>query len=234
MRDSRKIHIRPANLFFMAIIMFFVITISLVLDRSSPELSKITGAAIVGTRTFVITPVFITCNVSFQPGFNLVSFPCLEESGIDKSNLTDYIYGFSSIHYYNYSDEKDPWKAYSPGLPNWTVVDFDKVEKGKGYWINFNNSNHFYSNGTMININPLEIQGGWNLVGYFFNESKPINQTLASIENDLEIIFEYNATSMTWANYTSNNSQENKLTHFKPYYGYWIKVYNRTEINIIQ
>ncbi len=98
----------------------------------------------------------------------------------------------------------------------------------KGYWLKLSNSPQTIKvNGIVTGNGTWNLNPGWNLVGWPLLESRNISSI--NIPGDVEIYTFDN----TWKFYDSR-MQNNTLTKFEPWKGYWIKlnVNSPVEVNI--
>ena len=182
--------------------------------------TSITGYVPAGVFVFSGTPLI--CDFLLEEDWNLVSFPCL----LFKTPIPEFMplldQNFTSIHWYDSSDNEDHWKAYNPNLPNWVIQDIDTIYKEKGYWVNMPSSAMFYHNGTKAKPIGIQIKKGWNLIGYPNNVSRLINET---IPFNYSVVYIYNASDTVdpWKVYYNPILALNDLVYLSVNYGYWIK-----------
>lgn len=152
---------------------------------------------------FLIFPV-IVCGIQYTkelyPGWNLISIPLvLENNSIN--NI------FESVNYsYLFS--------YNSG---WSIP--TEINNALGYWVKSSNDDTLTVEGLELTNSLINLNNGWNLVGYpslneiSINESKLRGYT----------IFTY--TNNSWLSYISNR-KFNSLKTLKPGYGYWVYAYS--------
>jgi len=204
-------------------IIILIIIISLILLVPFEKLQP----AIIGA---VVSKVFVygmsinaTCNISLVEGWNLISTPCLGSNSSLLAVLSPIEGNYISIHAYNESDTKDPWKSYNPNLPTQVVQDLSDISREKGYWINMEANYSLFINGTRIWPAFISLEEGWNLVGYTNNNTKNTTNVLSSISGAYTIIWAYNASDASYVFYNPSLGT-GTLTEIKPYWGYWINM----------
>jgi hypothetical protein len=188
--------------------------------------SGITGHQVASTRLVIITREQTYCNMTLEPGWNLISFPCISDDlGINEFFL-GYNETFDTLRYYTPSDALDPWKSYNPNLPSWAVQDLSSLSREGGYWIYLENTTNYYINRTLTIPSIIPLQEGWNLIGYPSRTEKPINDTFDQIIPDFDYVYLYNASDQIdkWKEYTWNSTLAGvqDLNHSVMYYGYWV------------
>jgi hypothetical protein len=206
-----------------------IITIALLLYGFE---SIYSSPAITGYATEMPTMAFILqlnetiCNFTLQDGWNLVSIPCIPVSLAPSEIFSNINASLVSVHAYFAKDTGDPWKAYNPSLPSWVVQDLQLVNRKEGYWINVNrNVNYLLYNATAT-PNLIDLNPGWNLVGYPVMNPKEINDSLSSIYPYYSLVVIYNSSDSLdhWKEYSWNSTYSaiNDLNYTFPYFGYWI------------
>lgn len=183
-----------------------------------------TGFSILGTRLLITETFVSSCNISFEQGWNLVSFYCLS-SDVNKELFFENIsFNYTSIRMYDASDKSDPWKTYNPSLPNWTVQDDMRISREKGYWIYVESNKTFFKEGDLKSPTLINLEQGWNLIGFPSINKKDINETFGDLIPRFDYVYMYNSSNLSWNHWTWNTSltsdQDLEITY--PGYGYWI------------
>jgi hypothetical protein len=137
------------------------------------------------------------CGVLFalllNQGWNLISIPLDLE---DDSVFADFdIYGYNG---------------------SWFVS--NEIDYKLGYWVKIDESENLTLIGTEIENKTIELNGGWNLVGYRSLNSSLINETLKEV--DYSVVYGYDRG---WRSYVPFR-ELNSLEYFVPGYGYWVFV----------
>ncbi len=134
-------------------------------------------------------------SVILREGWNLISIPLILDDNSVDNVFADISYSFL----FSYDSE---WKV--PTEINYTI----------GYWIDADNDDILTVKGlepvdTIINLND-----GWNLVGYPYLEEKDVSELF---ENN--IVYSYNGS---WSSYIPGRTF-NSLQILKAGLGYWVK-----------
>ena len=204
---------------------------------------KITGKALVGT-TLVITDVNdLDCDIDFEPGWNLVSFPCMREDygmefffnySLNDTNTSTF---FETIKHYYVTDPSDPWKSYKHNLPNWTVQDDIIITRSKGYWIYVENTSNFFFDGSLRTPTFIDLKVGWNLIGYPRISPNTMNGTFGELIPDFDFveIYKVTDTSDPWKQWTWNSSltSNQDVNYTNLFLGYWIFMHDNLTLTII-
>ncbi len=223
MKDKLSITL---SVFTVLIILFYIaFTFGNTLIRAG-----ITGYQVMSTRLVIISREEIACNMTLEPGWNLVSFPCISDD-IDKDILLNPLNrSYDSIKTYFPTDLNDPWKSYNPNLPNWTIQDLSLLTRRDGYWIYVPNETELYLNNSLATPTLIDVYPGWNLLGYPSRTPRHLNETFDQLIPNFDYIYMYNATDMTdpWKEYTWNSSlpSNQDLNYTSMYYGYWVYMLN--------
>jgi hypothetical protein len=217
------------KLVLAALIIMFTVSFSFVFyDFIEP---RITGNALVSTRLVITSTSESNCNITFEEGWNLISFPCMTqiyglEDFFDYSELNTTNRFFSVIKVFNNTDANDPWKAYNPDLPNWTVQDTINISKTQGYWFYVVNASVFLRNDTIESPSYVDLYEGWNLIGYPSAIIKTMNETYGNLIPEFDFVETFNATDSidSWKQWTWNSSltSNQDLNYSNRFLGYWI------------
>jgi len=193
-------------------------------------LSGITGNLL--SRVFVTLKVKAACPILLVPGWNLFSVYCeTDNMGIDhifSSNGTNL-----TLYSYDPTDINDSWKVYRGDLPDWVVLDLHNISVKQGYWINTWKMVNLTLNGTFFKPNFIDLNTGWNLVGFPINASQPISEAIGDSAPNLLTIHKYEPLSPDHWKVYSSSLPVNDLEEMEPNYGYWINM-NGSAIWIIE
>jgi len=165
----------------------------------------------------------MTCNMSLEPGWNLMSVACAPPVTDVETVLLPIENDYRSIHTYVTSETLDYWKVYNPTLPNWTVQDLTDISQDKGYWINMITSEHLNVTGDIVTPYSIALSPGWNLVGHPSLNNKTPPQGFQTIGGSYSIAWAYNASSSTYL-YYNPLIPAGTLTLVRPGWGYWINM----------
>jgi hypothetical protein len=118
---------------------------------------------------------------------------------------------------WTYADEH--WLVYDPANPGFSSL--STMEAGRGYWI-------FMENPAELNISgysvpkTTELMAGWNLTGFKADVSMPVEEALASVEDDYVSVWSYEGGG--WKVYDPANPDFSSLYTLEPGLGYFIKM----------
>jgi hypothetical protein len=186
---------------------------------------RITGYQVMSTRVVISMPVPNQCNMTFEQGWNLVSFPCIAED-IDINLFTENTtLQYVSFRGFDANDGSDPWKSYNPSLPSWAVQD-NMLSRKAGYWVYVESQQHVVINSSLATPSIISFFSGWNLIGYPSKATRLSNDTFSPLEPNFEYVYMYNASDPVdkWKLYKVNSSLPGTITlnYTVPNYGYWI------------
>ncbi len=213
-----------AALLFLGL--FGVFSLLLLTSRLSP--AKLTGHAQNVSTTVNVSPSppFV-CNHTLQQGTNLASFPCLPYQ-IDRQDFFENISGNGSAvaAMYRYTPwSAGQWQVYNGSLPNYTVQSLASFGRDDGIYFVMDAPETVVYSGYLPNSSTLPLLSGWNLVGYPSATTKPIDESLATI-NDTYIVvrtLEGTEESGSYLEDTPPPGGET-LTNTSIYHGYWMRL----------
>jgi hypothetical protein len=219
MREIRKqhIHLRKQEILLVIIALTLlalaVITLKLTAQDS---LDSITGNAV--SRVYVTGALSRDCNLTLQPGLNLVSFFCINLA----SNRTDIIQNFTQLNaIFSYEESNtDRWKSYNPALPSWVIQDLTTMSRTEGYWINMSGAETIIISGGLRIPTNVNLVPGWNLVGYPTNNTESVNTTFLTITGNFTEVRTFNAFTQAFISHIPPSS--GGLTQTEANRGYWI------------
>jgi len=108
----------------------------------------------------------------------------------------------------------DGWEVYIPGFDNSGEGRFETMEPEEGYWILMNEDAALVLTGYDISSTSIDLEEGWNLIGYPSLAINDVGTALSSIEGKYDYILEYDA----------DTEQFVTPTEMRPGHGYWIHV----------
>ncbi len=160
------------------------------------------------------------------PGWNLISLKVRPDVG-DLSSLLAPIAGlYDQVLTYDASNPALPWRGYAPDRPAYANA-LDQIDETMGIWLHMRDSAELSISGTWPDSVPIPLHAGWNLIGFPFFESLPLEDALASIAGKYTHVATYIAeqSKNPWKEYDSLwPSSDNTLTAMDPGRGYWILV----------
>ncbi len=186
-----------------------------------------TGWPIISTRLVITSKSATFCNMTLEPGWNLVSFPCLSDPLDIDFMMSPLNNSYDSLRFYNPADSDDPWKSYNPDLPSWVRHDLGEISRARGYWIYVEgNATEYYLNGNLSTPTLIDLEDGWNLIGYPSRSIRKVNDTFGSLVPNFHYVHLYNASETDkWKEWTWNTTlypSNQDLNYTLLYHGYWI------------
>ena len=161
-----------------------------------------------------------TCIVFVSPVISSWYLISLSKQPTDK-DIADVLNSISGKYVSVWAYIDGSWKVYDPNNPGFS--DLTTMEAGRGYWINMTEYAALSVTGSTPSKS-IDLQSGWNLVGYNSSTSQSVTDALASMTEKFISIWAYMDGS--WKVYDPNNPGFSDLTTMEPGYGYWI---NATE-----
>jgi len=212
-------------------VLVVAVAVLLVLQALDPSLlNQVTGKlfenASMVTRVYVVNSSPAACDVDFPAGWNLVSFFCLSNGISVHEGLLPINGDYAAVFGYDPSLAKR-WVAYNPSLPIWVVNDLSSLYRERGYWIYIVNETYYSQEGKKKSQAIIDLQPGWNLVGFPTNTTLFINQTLGVVLPSVIAVRSYNASVPSFTYYPPTVQTDVlgiSLREFGPYYGFWIYV----------
>ena len=222
------------------VLAFGVLAISvgllLVVQSLSPGMfDKLTGRATLETRVNVVGVIIIPCNTTLEPGWNLISLFCVKNGQTIASALAPIDGEYVSVFEYE-PGGAGTWHAYNPSLPVWTIQDLATMSRFEGYWIYVPNETVYYNgNGSKRLQSTIQIDPGWNLIGYPTNETRPVNFTIQTGTANITQVRAYNISLPSFVFYPptpATDAANTSLRDFTPYWGYWAYSNNSGAVSI--
>ncbi|MGV8152069.1 MAG: S8 family serine peptidase [Candidatus Nanoarchaeia archaeon] len=166
-------------------------------------------------------------------GWNLISVP-LKNSDMSISSILGHINeSYNSI--YSYNALTGQWQIYNSKQ---TLFDqassLVKLDLGNAYWVDASEDIVFEVSGANYSNYSIDLQKGWNLVGYPINNEKSVESALESIKDKYDIIYTYDAENSLWEFYSPYSTEiyENSLETLEAGKGYWIYMYESAKWQI--
>lgn len=110
--------------------------------------------------------------------------------------------------------------TYDPALPDfstlWTVDHFS------GYWIKLTEAATLEITGMSVpTTTPIPVTAGWNLVSYLPEDTRMVEEALASLDGNLLVALGYEGAGLV---YQPGQGDFNTLEELMACHGYWVKV----------
>lgn len=172
------------------------------------------------TDNIALEDIMVT--IQLNTGWNLFSIPVLLDNNLISSVLQSIAGKFQSIWTY-----ENRWKRHFANVQG-HVNDLYAIEVGKGYWINMIEPAELVIKGKQIINSALQLNEGWNLVGYTSLMPRTIDKALAGISNRYQSVWSYDGS---WRRNIAG-AYANTLSEMEPGKGYWINVTSSCEWDI--
>ena len=153
-------------------------------------------------------------SISLQAGWNMFSVPLAPPSADVVEVLAPIAGAYKAVWAYS----RGKWRCYDPANP--ALSDLERIEPGRGYWINMKVARRLTVSGAPATAS-VPLYGGWNLVGYNTAHPQSVETALASIGGDCLSVWSFKRGA--WRLYDPKNPQYSDLTEFAPGDGYWIE-----------
>jgi len=215
MKDKNR---RIEEILIVGTVLLLLALTMLVFQKTLPSsFQEITGAVL--TRVNVSLPLGAYCNFSLYSGLNLVSFFCLTTN-----DAVMHVFGnmsnLEAVFEYQELNSSDSWKIYNPNLPSFVIQDLQYVSRLEGYWVEMSANENFLFEGGLRLPSSIILTPGWNLAGYPTNQTKDVNTSFQSIDNNFTEVRAYNALGANFFSYVPGVG--GSLNQTEPYSGYWI------------
>jgi len=152
--------------------------------------------------------------IPINSGWNLMSF---DRQPLN-TNIQTVLYSISAGECESvWAYDNGEWKVYDPKNPG--MSDLTEMEAGVGYFINMNVDSTLSCSLTDTS-GPVNLNIGWNLVGYNSENPMPIGNAMASIDRKYISVWSY--ANGTWKFYDPAYPGFSNLTQMEPGTGYWI------------
>jgi len=157
--------------------------------------------------------------IQLNAGWNLFSIP-LKPSDASINAVLKSIEG-KCIKIFAYNNG---WR-YKVLVDGQESGDLSTIEPGMGYWIYMSESASLMVTGNEILGTEINLNEGWNLIGYPSTQTD-VSNVLSSINGNYDKIFTYDADG-GWGYRTLNDGTwYGTLTHMVPGKGYWVHTTN--------
>jgi len=166
----------------------------------------------------------IDYTLKLKKGWNLISLPVMP--GNDSINSV-----LSSIEgkYVDVAAWNGAWEYRSYAYGDW-FGELNKIEYGRGYWINMNVDADLIINGKVISKFNADLSKGWNLIGWQYTAPAPLSGALSSIDGKYTDL-------ATWDGEWKYHSYAygdwfGSLSNMEPGRGYWIYVTEPCKLSV--
>lgn len=168
-------------------------------------------------------------HIPLKAGGNMISIPFNMTNDSLEEVLLDIEGNYTTVWWYNISDNINPWKLYDVDKP---VADLHSVGRKMGIWIFMSSDDTLTVTGSepIPSTTNIDLKAGWNFIGYPSLTPRFVGvnpgEAFNSISGFVEIVQYYNATNITdpWKEWDPGSYTQDDLIEIKPCYGLWIRV----------
>jgi len=172
-----------------------------------------------GTVSIEVLSVGGADEIDLSAGWNLISFDVAIEDNAPATVFADLSgilvvvtgYGAAGANFYD------------PNLPPFLNT-LTSIDNGFGYWVKVNSAATLAAEGgNLADDFPKDLAAGWNLIGYWLENSQTPADAFAALTGNLVVVTGYGAAG---ANFYDPNLPPflNTLTSMDNGFGYWVKV----------
>jgi hypothetical protein len=156
----------------------------------------------------------IYVEIRLLKGWNLISLPLQPPNDEPSAVLSSINTRYNSVWTY---DPDTGWSMFAPDGPG----DLEKMERGKGYWIEMNQPGTLAIQSTYSEPAYISLTGGeWNLIGYNSLITKQVKDFIW-FPFCWICLYTYDSEGETWLGYIDAPGFLNTLEFVKPGKGYW-------------
>jgi calcium-activated chloride channel regulator 3/4 len=171
------------------------------------------GYAVSAGETLISDTLFFL-EISLVSGWNMISTP-LQPNETDIAVVLNSIAGkYSSV----WSYANGVWKVYDPAHPG--LSDLYTMEAGIGYWVDMDEPAVLVASGFIPPDKSIELDSGWNLVGFNAENTLSLENALASIDRKYISVWSYENNA--WKFYDPAYPGFSNLELMTPGSGFWI------------
>jgi hypothetical protein len=116
------------------------------------------------------------------------------------------------------------WQVYNSSLPGYVVQSLAEVSRQEGIYFVMGSPETFSYSGVLPHTTNVQLRQGWNLAGYPSNVTRPLNESLATINDTYTEIKTLEGTEESGLYLVSFNPGGGSLTNTSIYHGYWINL----------
>ena len=169
-----------------------------------------------------------TDTVELSTGWNMIALPRLPLSVYQAGGITDNLSSvltsidgqFDSI--WTYDSSGKTWSRYVAMGPDF-LNNLTGLIPNQGYWIKMKDAADLEIGGATLGQADIDLESGWNLIGYSLEEPLPLNNILSWFaEGYLESIWTYDSSMESWLRYIETSPGFlNNLTELRTANAYW-------------
>lgn len=150
-------------------------------------------------------------------GWHLISLPAQPLDTNTNSVFSSIQDKYVSVFSYKPNSE---WLRYFPDFSQFSNL--WQAESGIGYWISIEYPGTLTISEWEQPETAIELEVGWNLVGYCSQTMRDVEQCMSSINGSYNSVWEYNLDE-GWRYYLPGIPELSSLQLMRPWHGYWIE-----------
>jgi len=166
-------------------------------------------------QTVLFVPKVLSFSIPLDLGWNLISLPLVSENNQVSQIIDDVSGAIESVWGY----ENGVWYVYDPLNPGFS--DLEIMGTGHGYWVKTTQEGLSIQIQGQMSPLSFSLTNGWNLIGFSYLQSVPVEEALAGIKVEVESVWGYKGG--VWYVYDPQNPGLSDLEEVEPGMGYWIK-----------
>jgi hypothetical protein len=136
----------------------------------------------------------------------------------DDTSITSVLESIEGSYESVWSYENGIWSVFNPANPG--LSDLQNMSAGKGYWINMTSNTLSPSYSGTAPAKSVNLDAGWNLVGFNSESQLTISEALSSIDKQYKSVWAY--VNGAWKFYDPAYPGFSNLTRMGPSQGFWI------------
>ena len=165
-------------------------------------------------QTVLFTPHEHSFTISLDLGWNLISLPLEPDNNQVSQILGSVSSGIESV----WEFKEGLWQFYVPGDPETSVLKI--LKPGYGYWVKTVQEGLSIQIQGQLKTSSLTLPTGWHLIGFNSLMNLPIEDALADIDGNYEVVWGYR--DGVWQVYDPQNPGFSDLYEIEPGRGFWI------------
>lgn len=181
-------------------------------EQSDP--SAATGGYAVSAGERLNSDSYYFMEISLVSGWNMISTPFQPFNTAIGVVLNSIAGTYSTV----WSYVNDGWKVYDPANPG--LSDLHAMESGIGYWIEMKEPAVLIASGFIPPDRSVDLDGGWNLVGFNADNAMSMDNALGSIDGKYISVWSFE--NGAWKYYDPAYPGFSNLEEMTPGNGFWI------------
>jgi len=182
-------------------------------------------------------------NLSQSIGWNLISLSKNPSNKSVSSVLSDIIGDVNMVWGYNESapdGNEYQWLRYNPIAFDPSSNTLQQFDIYSGYWLRMDGNATLTVTGEDFGDVSVPLTTGWTLAGFPSGSIAQVNTSIASFDDDVDIIWTYNSSAANeldkWMRYDPQaiDPDSNQFSQFIPGWGYWFNMISDVTWNMTQ